>query len=31
LNKLGWAPQVNLEDGLNLAYFEFSNRWSPHK
>jgi GDP-L-fucose synthase len=26
LNKLGWAPQVNLEDGLNLAYFEFSNR-----
>ena len=26
LNNLGWAPQVNLEDGLKLAYLEFSNR-----
>lgn len=26
LNNLGWVPQVNLEDGLKLAYVEFSKR-----
>ena len=26
LNKLGWAPQVNLEDGLQTAYLEFIAR-----
>jgi GDP-L-fucose synthase len=26
LNSLGWKPQVNLEDGLKMAYSEFSGR-----
>ncbi len=26
LNHLGWAPKVNLEDGLKLAYSEFQSR-----
>ena len=25
LNRLGWTPQVNLEDGLKLAYSEFQS------
>jgi len=26
LNHLGWAPKVNLEDGLKLAYSEFQSQ-----
>jgi GDP-L-fucose synthase len=28
LNKLGWAPKVSLEDGLQKAYLEFCRRYT---